>query len=221
MAHPIWPLFDLRVRTPRLELRAVDDERAVRLAQLAVAGIHDGPSPFRSPWNEGEPLDVMRRSLQHYWGARANWSPEAWHMPFAVEVGDEVVGTQAIGATGFAVRRTVGSGSWLGKAHQGRGLGREMRAAVLHLAFAGLGADRAETEAWADNPRSIAVTRSHGYRDNGHEVLDRGGEATVELEFVLTRDEWEPNRRDDIEIDGLEGCLELFGVGAAARDGTT
>lgn len=142
-------------------------------------------------------------------------------MPFAVEVGGEVVGTQAIGATGFAVRRTVGSGSWLGKAHQGRGLGREMRAAVLHLAFAGLGADRAETEAWADNPRSIAVTRSHGYRDNGHEVLDRGGEATVELEFVLTRDEWEPNRRDDIEIDGLEGCLELFGVGAAARDGTT
>jgi RimJ/RimL family protein N-acetyltransferase len=219
--HPIWPLFDLRVRTPRLELRAIDDERAVRLARLAVAGIHEGPSPFRFPWNEGEPDEVMRRAMQHYWGTRASWTPEAWHMPFAVEVDGEVVGTQGIAATGFAVRRTVGSGSWLGKAHQGRGLGREMRAAVLHLAFAGLGAARAETEAWEDNARSIGVTRSHGYRDNGAKVLDRGGEATVELEFVLTHDEWEPNRRDDIEIRGLDRCLELFGAVAASGDGTT
>ncbi len=212
MSHPIWPLFDLRVRTPRLELRPVDDDLAVALAELAVEGIHDGPSPFRFPWNEGEPLDVQRRALQHYWSSRASWTPDDWHLPLAVVVGGRVVGTQSLLATGFAVRRTVSSGSWLGRAHQGRGLGSEMRAAVLHLAFAGFGAVRAETAAWVDNPRSIAVTRGHGYRDNGEHVLDRAGEPTVELGFTLERSVWEGRRRSDIELDGVEPCLPMIGV---------
>lgn len=179
VVHPIWPLFDLRVRTPRLELRAIDDERAVRLARLAVAGIHEGPSPFRFPWNEGEPDEVMRRAMQHYWGTRASWTPEAWHMPFAVEVDGEVVGTQGIAATGFAVRWTVGSGSWLGKAHQGRGLGRENagRGAAPRVrrprrrggGDRGLGGQR-------PLDRGDPLTRLPRQRG---EVLDRGGQATV------------------------------------------
>ena len=39
----------------------------------------------------------------------------------------------------FAVHRTVDTGSWLGQAFQGRGFGKEMRAAVLGFAFDGLG----------------------------------------------------------------------------------
>ena len=41
--------------------------------------------------------------------------------------------------------RTVGTGSWLGRPYQGRGIGKEMRGAVLALAFDGLGAEVAET----------------------------------------------------------------------------
>jgi hypothetical protein len=37
--------------------------------------------------------------------------------------------------------REFESGSWLGREHQGRGLGKEMREATLHLGFEGLGAD--------------------------------------------------------------------------------
>ena len=38
MAHPHWPIFDIEVRTPRLTLRAVDDEIATELENLAEAG---------------------------------------------------------------------------------------------------------------------------------------------------------------------------------------
>jgi RimJ/RimL family protein N-acetyltransferase len=112
----------------------------------------------------------------------------------------------------FAVRKTVHTGSWLGIDHQGRGLGKEMRAAVLHLAFVGLGAERAETAAWHDNLASLGVTRSLGYRPNGERLGVRRGVAERQLAFVLTRAEW--RERDDITIEGLDPCLPLFGVGS-------
>ena len=88
-----------------------------------------------------------------------------------------MIGQQDIDAEGFAVRKVVSTGSWLGRDHQGRGAGKEMRAAVLHLAFAGLGAERAETAAFADNPASMRVTESLGYEPNGEAVQDRTGQA--------------------------------------------
>ena len=74
------------------------------------------------------------------------------------------IGSQSILAEDFATFRMVHTGSWLGRAYQGRGFGKEMRAAVLAFAFDGLGARRAETEAFADNAASNAVTRSHRLR---------------------------------------------------------
>jgi hypothetical protein len=47
MAHPYWPLWDLVVRTPTVELRMPTDDDLVRLAQLAGAGIHDPGGPGR------------------------------------------------------------------------------------------------------------------------------------------------------------------------------
>lgn len=59
MTHPVWPLFDLRVRTPRLELRYIDDEMATELALLATKGIHDADfMPFTMPWSL-EPSPVL------------------------------------------------------------------------------------------------------------------------------------------------------------------
>ncbi|HYU50364.1 MAG TPA: hypothetical protein VEO91_10615 [Candidatus Limnocylindria bacterium] len=40
MTHPLWPLFDLRLRTERLELRLPDDDELARLCAIARAGIH-------------------------------------------------------------------------------------------------------------------------------------------------------------------------------------
>ena len=54
----------------------------------------------------------------------------------------------------FAVLGTVSTFSWLQPSFRRRGLGTEMRAAILHLAFAGLGAGEASSEAFADNDAS-------------------------------------------------------------------
>jgi hypothetical protein len=36
--------------------------------------------------------------------------------------------------------------------------------------------------------------------------------------YRLTRDAWETRRRDDIIIEGLEPCLELFGLNSVAQE---
>ncbi|CAB4586671.1 MAG: hypothetical protein F2534_17845 [Actinobacteria bacterium] len=55
MTHPVWPLFDLRVTTPRLELRYVDDDLALELAELATRGVHDPEyMPFVVEWTDIE-----------------------------------------------------------------------------------------------------------------------------------------------------------------------
>ena len=108
------------------------------------------------------------------------------------------------------MRRTVETGSWLAQPEHGRGIGTEMRAAVLHLAFAGLGAEEAHSGSFADNPSSAAVSRHNGYEANGEEILAREGEAARMQRWVLTRAKWTPHRRDDITIEGLDGCLPLL-----------
>lgn len=87
-----------------------------------------------------------------------------------------------------------------------------MRAAVLHLVFAGLGALRAETSAWEDNAASIAVTRSNGYEPNGQGFRECEGARRRMLRFALDRETWEARRRDDIVIENVEPCLALLGA---------
>lgn len=208
-----WPPFRIRVRTPRVELRPLTDEHLNDLCDLLEGGIHPpGEMPFNAPWTEQPRPVLQREALRFHWRTRADLTPDHWHLPFGVWVGARLVGQQDLLADGFPVRRTVSTGSWLGLAHQGQGIGREMRAAVLHFAFAGLGAERAETDAFADNAASLGVTRSLGYLPNGDEVKDRKGEATPGLRFALTRSVWEERRRDDITIEGLGPAREMFGA---------
>ena len=143
-------------------------------------------------------------------GHRATWSPEKWTFTGAVFVDGELVGMQDLEATQFAAVRSVETGSWLGQAHQGRGLGREMREAVLHLAFEGLGAREALSGAFDDNVASLATSRAVGYEENGEARAPRGDDAGRTIRFRLSRERWEQRRRDDIEIVGLEDCLDLF-----------
>ncbi|MGH9116816.1 MAG: GNAT family N-acetyltransferase [Acidimicrobiales bacterium] len=152
MAHPYWPLFDVVVRTPHLELRYPDDDLVVRLAALAAAGVHDPAfMPFSHPWTDRPPGELERGTLQWHWRNRGTWSPAAWTCDFAVMIDAEPVGTQGLNANDFTTLRTFETGSWLGQAHQGRGIGKEMRAAILHFGFAGLGAEFATTGAFDDN----------------------------------------------------------------------
>ena len=208
-----WPLFDLRIVTPRLELRYVNDSDASELMALAADGIHaDDFMPFGIPWTRIEPPQLQWQGMQHHWRLRSELSAASWVLPFAVREDGVLVGTQDVKGTSFAVTRGVSTGSWLGRAHQGRGIGKEMRTAVLHLAFDALGAQVAETSAFADNGPSIGVTTALGYRDNGWWMDDREGAPARHRRFLLERDEWEARRRDDIEVIGLEPCLPLLGL---------
>lgn len=213
MRTPHWPLFDLAVRTPRLELRYPDDELALALADLTADPIHDPATmPFAVPWTDAPRDALPRNSLQHFWLCRASWTVDDWHCPMAVLADGQVVGVQALEAKRFPATGVVKTASWLTQRVQGRGVGKEMRAAILHLAFAGLGAATAMTSAFHDNLGSQGVTRALGYEPNGWTVEPRREGADRQLHYVLTRERWAQCRRDDIRIENLEPCLALFGA---------
>ena len=212
-----WPLFGLVVRTPRLEIRLPRDEHLVEVLDVVDRGVHDPATmPFLIPWTDAPSPERERRALQFWWSCRSAWTPDDWVFNGAVFVDGHPVGMQDLRAKSFGSLRAVVSGSWLGREYQGQGHGKEMRAAILHLAFAGLGATEARSGAWADNLVSHRVSRSFGYREQEGTLELRRGKADRLVEFVLDRDTWLARRRDDIEIVGLEPCLGMFG--ASARD---
>jgi RimJ/RimL family protein N-acetyltransferase len=208
---PFWPLFDLVVRTPRLEMRVPREDEFGALIALIEAGIHDPATmPFTSPFTDVPAPRRARESAQFWWRQRAEWSPDKWSYTGAVYVEGQVVGVQGMMSDHFGAMRSVETGSWLGRAFQGQGLGREMRQAVLHLAFEGLGAEVAHSGAFHDNAASLATSRSVGYVDNGETRALRRGTADRILKVRMDRATWEERRRDDIEITGLDGCLDMF-----------
>ena len=85
-----------------------------------------------------------------------------------------------------------------------------MREAVLHLAFAGLGVEEALSGAFEDNAASIATSCSVGYEENGEARGHRRDGSGRTIRFRIGRDAWERRRRTDVEIVGLEACLDMF-----------
>jgi RimJ/RimL family protein N-acetyltransferase len=218
MSTDLWPLFGLRVTTPRLALRPLRDTDFDEMCALIADGIHPpGVMPFTFPWTQLEPPELQRQAMQYHWRQRAGWKADDWTLDFGVWEAGRLVGQQGIMAKDFPTLREVMSGSWVGMPHQSRGIGKEMRAAVLHLAFETLGARRARTEAFADNPASLAVTRSLGYEPNGDEYQVRKDRPAHFLRFVLERAAWAEHRRDDVTVEGFEPCRDMFGL---AEDAT-
>jgi RimJ/RimL family protein N-acetyltransferase len=212
-----WPLAGLRLTTPRLELRVPTDQDLTDLADLAAGGIHDPDvQPFLVPWTEATPADRARGTLQYQWSQRARWQPSRWSLDLVVLHEGAVVGTQGISGADFAILREVATGSWLGQAHQGRGIGTEMRAAVLDLAFAGLGAHFATSGAFTDNLASQRVSRKLGYVDDGIERQVRRGQPATTMRLRLDRATWLATRTVPVEISGLAACLDMFGLGDEA-----
>ena len=208
-----WPLCGLVVRTPRLELRVPDQGLLGELADVAVAGIHDpAVQPFVAAWTDAPRAQVARSVLQWQWGQWAAWRPAAWSLALVAIAEGRVIGTQDVNAEDFAVLREVRTGSWLGRAWQGRGYGTEMRAAVLELAFAGLDARYATSEAFADNDASYRVSRKLGYVDDGVARYVVRGVPAVSRRLRLDRAGWAAARAVPVTVEGLEPCLPLFGV---------
>ncbi|QAY72155.1 N-acetyltransferase [Agromyces protaetiae] len=209
----IWPLHGLSLRTPRLELRPVRDEDLPALAEAALAGIHEPDRmPFAVPWTDQSPADLPGHTARFVWGTRANSHPGAWTILFSVIEDGVPIGIQDVRAMNFATTRTIHSGSWITKSRQGRGIGTEMRAAILAFAFDRLGAEYAESGAATWNDASIGVSRKLGYRENGvHRFEVRPGELVEEIGFRVTaadfvRPGW------TLEVSGFEAARALLGA---------
>ncbi|MGD9531874.1 GNAT family N-acetyltransferase [Pseudonocardia sp.] len=214
MSHPEpWPLRHLVLRTPRLELRPDDDAGLLELVAVAHAGVHPPEEmPFLVPWTDADPRYMGRGTLQHFWQQRSAFTPEDWNVHFLVRHEGRVIGVQSLQAREFGVVREVATGSWLGLAHQGHGLGTEMRAAALMLAFDDLGAVCARSGAFADNAASLRVSAKLGYTRDGSVTHVRRGEPVEEVRLRLAaaafvRPPW------TLQVDGLAGCLGLLGAG--------
>ncbi|MFJ1757883.1 GNAT family N-acetyltransferase [Kitasatospora sp. NPDC088134] len=213
MTH-LYPPLNVEVRTPRLTLAGASDDLLERLVPLVRAGLGDaGPWPFDDPSSFS--ADNPEREwlwLRAIWSGRARVTPDSWRLYFAVLVDGEPVGMQDLIGTRFGRFGTVTSYSWLAPGSRRRGIGKEMRSAVLHLAFAGLGAREASSDAFADNAGSNRISRGLGYRPNGTDWDTRRGEAAPIQRWLLTRDAWERTRRDDITLHGVEECLPVLGL---------
>ncbi len=143
----------------------------------------------------------------------ASWTPEKWTFNAAVVHEGTVIGIQDLTGKDFAITRQVSTGSWLTRSHQGKGLGTEMRAAVLHLAFECLGAEAAVTEAFKTSEASRGVTRKLGYELDGSNLVALRGQQVSEDRYRLTRENWEKHRTVPVTVEGLEPCLPYFGLG--------
>ena len=207
-----WPVFGLRLATPRLTLRPVTDDDLAELVDLAAAGIHDPAAmPFLQPWTDAPRAELIAETLRYHWRTRAASQPENWSVHFAVRSRGTLLGTQELSGEHFPVTATVATGSWLGLAHQGQGFGTEMRCAVVDFAFDHLKATRAESAAFIDNPASLAVSRKVGYLPNGDAMQQRRpGERAVEQRLVVTPETF---RRPSwaVQVAGFDACRAAFG----------
>lgn len=214
-----WPLFGLRIRTARLELRLPTDDDLAALVAIAKDGIHPADEmPFAVPWSTLPSPAFERGFVQFHWRQRATWTPDEWDLVLVVLHEGRPIGTQSIGAEQFATMRTVDTGSWLIQGAQGRGLGIEMRAAVLAFAFDTLAADVARTQAFFDNAQSNAVSSKLGYVPDGIGRLAPLGVARETQRFRMTRAAWRAVPRPPIVVEGFGPCRALFGLeGSAPR----
>jgi RimJ/RimL family protein N-acetyltransferase len=212
VGNPFWPMYDIRATTPDLELRHLTEADHDGLAELLPADVELDPSAqsyagLSTATNRGTAV------LQTHWRSLGGWRPESWALGLGVFLDGALIGHQVVEAEDFVALRTVDSSSFLVAGQRGRGLGKQMRAAVLALAFGSLGARYAVTSAWSDNHASLGVSRALGYVDNGVSAHRRGDAAGELAHLRLTREAWLaspwPGR---VSVSGMAACLPFFGL---------
>lgn len=209
-----YPPLNVQVHTPRLSLLGATDELLEQLVPVVRKGVVTEP-----PWPFDDPMSLYKDSpdrewswLRGIWAGRAKVSDSFWRLYFVVVVDGKPVGMQDLIGINFSRLGTVETFSWLSPETRGLGLGKEMRQAVLHLAFDGLGARQADSASFVDNHASNRVSQAVGYLPNGTDWDTRRGEAAEIQRWKLTRERWLKLRRGDIELVGVADCLPVLGI---------
>ncbi|MEO7447901.1 MAG: GNAT family N-acetyltransferase [Humibacillus sp.] len=208
---PVWPLHGVRLTTADLGLTVTVESDLATLARVLPDDVEQDPEATTYAG-----LDVVANRhavlAQAYWRALGTWSPRDWALPFTVHRDGAVVGMQWLESTETGEGGVVDSSSWLVPEARGRGWGRQMRAAVLSLAFGPLGARAAVSSAVLANGASLGVSRALGYENTHRSVLEHSGEVLQHLR--LERVAWEASRAGDpVTVHGVDlAVLALFGI---------
>ena len=206
-----YPVLGLRITAGPIELSGMDDQTLIALADIAADGVHpDGQMPFLQPWTRASPERFHLQYLQYHWGVRSRFSAEAWDLDLAVRHEGELVGTQGVMTRDFLATRTGGTGSWLGRRFQGRGIGTRMRRTLCAFLFDHLGFAEITSGAFVDNPASNHVSLAVGYRPNGTVRKPRDGTWVTCNEYVLTPDALV--RGPELTVTGVEPLRRLIGL---------
>jgi RimJ/RimL family protein N-acetyltransferase len=205
----LWPPFALRVTCGPLVLRPLRDADFPEVLAVVHAGVH-APDlmPFSFPWTDATGADMDKQFVQYHWRARAELAPERWQLDLGVWEDGRFVGVQGVSTRDFPVTRTGETGSWLGQAFHGRGIGTLMRQAICVLCLDHLGFAEVTSGAFADNPASQAVSRKVGYRPNGEERYDRKGAPAIMLRLVLAPGDL-VRPPYEVEVVGADAFLDL------------
>jgi RimJ/RimL family protein N-acetyltransferase len=170
----VFPPFAVAISCGPVELRVLRDDDLPELVELVRGGIQAPglPMPFLRDWHEepfapGSPVGFPSSSLAWWWTQRATFTPAEWRLALTVRRDGELVGMQDVHAEDFPQTRVVSTGSWLGRAHQGKGTGTLMRQLVVGFAFDELDAEQCESGYVVGNDASASVSRKVGYVDNG------------------------------------------------------
>lgn len=207
--------LQVRVSTPRIGLVGATDDLLGQLQPLVRDGKATAdPAPFDDPMSlyEEDPAVRVHKWLQGVWRGRGSVTPESWRLSFAVVLDGQPVGMQELIGDHFDTYGTVVSVSWLSSDVRRRGIGTEMRQAILHLAFEGLNAAEATSEAFLDNAGSNGISRALRYTENGVDWSTRRGEPGLLQRWRLIREDWLTHRRSDIRLHGVADCKSALGL---------
>jgi RimJ/RimL family protein N-acetyltransferase len=209
----VFPALGVRITAGPLELRGLVDDDLAQLGALVERGIHDPATmPFYQPWTEAPADQLARNTAQYHWRTRADFSPAKWDLNLGVWRDGELLGTQGVGTEHFLVTRTGETGSWLGREHQGKGIGTAMRQVMCAFLFDHLDFEEITSGAFTDNPASLAVSRKVGYRDNGVRRLKRReGELALNRGLVL-RPEDLVRGEHPLEVEGVAAFRRSIGL---------
>jgi RimJ/RimL family protein N-acetyltransferase len=206
----MWPIADLRLRTPGVALRPVLEADLDLLGELLPDDVSLDPriaTPFGLPLRE-ERAVMLRQS---YLRDLAMWTPADWTLHFLVETPDGVVGVQTLEGRGADGELTIETASWLVTEQRGRGAGTAMRHAVLGFGFDVLGAVAAVTEAWATNLGSLGVSLTLGYEETGTAHAVRGDGEGDMVSMRLSAASWRSRPRHVVDVDGwTDACRPFF-----------
>ena len=212
--HKFKSLYQIIIKTPRLELRIPNEDEIVKLAELASGGVHKaGKEYYNADWlrvqfpNNKEILSLwIQKDLK-------NWDIDNWSFLFAAFYQKTPIGMQHIFSKNFVKTRTFGTGVWLGLEYQGQGFATEMGQVVLYLGFEIFGAKEAYAGVWKKNKASLQLLNKLGYIYNGRYIELLNDKPEVNIRMRLTRDVWKKKRLNNIIVEGInKEFLELFGL---------